>query len=325
MKSSDKYFLNLDLLDRKILNCLDHNARISFSELARKIGHGRDIAEYRVSRLIDRKVIRNFSLIVNPYKFGFTIYKTYLRFKNDKAKINQFISDLKKDKQVFWIVKCDGEWDLIFSIAARSVYEFHSLQGKLLQSVADILISSQVYTVVYFKIYRSKYLLEGGTHWFDVGGETEFNSLDRLEEDIMKLLSENARYPVNEMARLLSVSPAKVQSRIKKLEDNKLILGYSTAIDPQALGLTQFKTQLHLNDFNKTGEQKLELYCNKHPYITCYVMQVGSCRSEIELHAPSYAAYLEIINNIRESFPQLINNTSTLLMNTEYIKWMVMG
>ena len=316
--------IKIDKLDRKILYYLDHDGRISFSALARKVNRGRDVVEYRVSRLRDNNIIKKFNLVVNPYKFGLTIYKTYIRFKNNKAKIQKLISDLKKEKNVFWIVKCDGEWDLIFSIAARSVYEFHRKQGELLQEVADIIISSQVYTVVYFKIYRNKYLLDSGTHWFDVGGEAEFNKLDSLETEIMMLLSENARYSVNEISRFLNTTPAMVQNRISKLENQKLILGYKAVIDAEALGLTHFKTQLFLNDFNKKEEAKLEAFCNKHPYIICYIMQVGACRSEIEILAPNYAVYLEIIDKLREEFPRLIQNISTILMNDEIIKWMVL-
>jgi DNA-binding Lrp family transcriptional regulator len=303
---------------------LDHGGRSSCSQLAKKLRRGRDTVEYRLDRLVDRGIVRGFRAVINPYMLGLTLHKTYLRLANDKARIRRFVERLKKEPRVFWIAACDGQWDLIVSIAASSAYEFHTIQGRLLSEIADILIASHVYVVVTFRAYRLKYLFESGTHWFEIGGRPERRVLDPVESSLIGLLSKNGRAPISELARELSTSHAVIQNRIERLEKDKVIIGYQADIDLEVLGITQFKTQLFLNDYNSEEEEKLQAYCNQHPAITCYIWQIGDCRSELEMHVESYAQYNEIIDNLRERFPRLIRNTTSLLMHTDYLKWMVL-
>lgn len=108
------------------------------------------------------------------------------------------------------------------------------------------------------------------------------------------------------------------------MENDKIILGYQAQVDLDLLGITQFKTQLYLNDYNIEEERRLEEFCNKHPNITCYIRQIGECRAEIESHVRDYPEYNSLIDDIREKFPKLICNTNSMLMHTEYLNWMVM-
>jgi predicted transcriptional regulator len=74
MEYSKKLQKQLDKLDRQILFELDCNSRISFSDLAKKVRNGRDTVEYRVSRLIERQIIRSFTVAINHYRLGFQVY-----------------------------------------------------------------------------------------------------------------------------------------------------------------------------------------------------------------------------------------------------------
>lgn len=314
---------DIDLIDRKLLYYFDHGGRLSCSEIARKLRRGRDTIEYRLERLIDRKIITGFRAVVNPACFGLTLFKTYIRLASHKARVKDLIAKLKKEPRVFWIVECDGSCDLIISIAANSAFEFHEIQGRVLAEISDILVSSEVFVVVGFKVFRLKYLHEMGTHWYEVGGRPRTPNLDQVEIKLLKLLSQRGRDSISELARKLDVSSSVVVARMQKLESEKIILGYQAQIDLDRLGITQFKTQLYLNDYNVEEELRLEEYCNKHSHITCYIRQIGECRAEIESHVTNYPDYNKLIDGLRERFPKLIRNTNSMLMHTEYLNWMV--
>ncbi len=51
--------------------------------------------------------------------------------------------------------------------------------------------------------------------------------LDDLDQQLLDCLQRNARASVSELSRQLSVSRATVQMRIRRLEDAKVILGYT--------------------------------------------------------------------------------------------------
>jgi len=61
----------LDLKDRKILYELDINSRQSFSQLGKKVGLHKDVVAYRVKKLQEKGIIKNFYTELNGYKFGY--------------------------------------------------------------------------------------------------------------------------------------------------------------------------------------------------------------------------------------------------------------
>ncbi len=61
--------------------------------------------------------------------------------------------------------------------------------------------------------------------------------LDQTDLKILKLLQRNARIPNAEIARKLKIAPSATLNRIRRLEEEKIILGYETKVDPISLGL----------------------------------------------------------------------------------------
>ncbi len=120
--------VKLDRLDRKILLSLDHNSRISLSDLSRQLRLGRDIVSYRIDRLRREGVIKAFVATVNPYRIGFSIFKTYLRLNADRSRTGAMMRVLKSHKSVLWQARSDGTWDLMLAIVARSPVEAYELQ-----------------------------------------------------------------------------------------------------------------------------------------------------------------------------------------------------
>lgn len=60
-------------------------------------------------------------------------------------------------------------------------------------------------------------------------------TLDSTDLRILQLMQENARIPNVDMAKRLDMAPSAVLERVKKLEQKKVILHYTTSIDPGAV------------------------------------------------------------------------------------------
>ena len=61
--------------------------------------------------------------------------------------------------------------------------------------------------------------------------------LDETDGLILQSLVDDARTSTAEIARKVGLSPPSVAERIKRLEEAGIITGYTTTIDPRALGL----------------------------------------------------------------------------------------
>ena len=61
--------------------------------------------------------------------------------------------------------------------------------------------------------------------------------LDDIDKKIITLLQQNARIPNAEIARQIGMAPSAILERIRKLEEQGVILGYEAKLNPKALGL----------------------------------------------------------------------------------------
>ncbi len=89
------YAVRVDTLDRKLLYELDSDSRQSLSQLARVLREGRDRVSYRVERLVREGVIRQFTVVINPYRLGYTLYKTYLKVSKQRGRYEGLIKLLR--------------------------------------------------------------------------------------------------------------------------------------------------------------------------------------------------------------------------------------
>lgn len=313
--------MKLDTIDKKILYYLDHGGNLNHSNLARKIKRGRDIVEYRVKRLEENNIITGYKAVIDPYAFGFTLYKAYLKLSATKDELNTIIKNLKKEKSIFWIAECSGSVDLIFSIAAKNPISYYNIQARIFNSFKELLISWNMYTIVEFKFFRLKYLFEQGTHSLDFGNINQNITLKEIDIKILKSLTKNSKFKLIDYANKFSISVDTIKKHIATLEKNKLILGYQAQINLKALDITHFKAQIFVDNFDLEEELRLKKYCSEHKYITQYILQIGNCRIEIEIHAKNYEHYNEVISELRVKFRKLIKNVETIILSRESFNW----
>ncbi|SDE99564.1 Lrp/AsnC family transcriptional regulator [Terriglobus roseus] len=61
--------------------------------------------------------------------------------------------------------------------------------------------------------------------------------VDTINRDILAELQTNARIPFAELGRRVGLSTPAVIERVKRLEENQIILGYRAIVDPAKVGL----------------------------------------------------------------------------------------
>ncbi len=60
---------------------------------------------------------------------------------------------------------------------------------------------------------------------------------DDLDQKILRLLQRNGKLTYEEIGKIVDRSPSTIRDRIKKLEDNKTILGYSAIVNQERMGI----------------------------------------------------------------------------------------
>ncbi len=140
---------------------------------------------------------------------------------------------------------------------------------------------------------------------------------DNLDLTILKALSSNARTPYLEIAREFGVSGAAVHQRVQRLMANKVIIGTSCTLSPEALGFTTVAyVGLNLQpeaDFDKVLESLREF-----PEVTECHLVTGPYDLLIRLEAHDNNHLFELVQ--KSLRPLGIASTETMLSFREEFK-----
>lgn len=94
----------MDKKDERILVELLLNSRISFKQLGKKTGVSREVATYRVKKLVEEKIITDFYPIINIQSLGFFRNGCLIQLKNiDLKREKEFLLSLVKHPFITYI------------------------------------------------------------------------------------------------------------------------------------------------------------------------------------------------------------------------------
>lgn len=100
-------FKNLDEIDRKILNALSENGRLSNAELGRLLNLTRAAVRERINQLIEHGIIDRFTIVVNPLKAG-KMVSMYFNIQVEWNKIDTIAEQLFADQEITNVYQMSG-------------------------------------------------------------------------------------------------------------------------------------------------------------------------------------------------------------------------
>lgn len=136
-----KKISQIDECDRKILNILSDNSRAKLLYIAREIRLSVPSTKARIDRLVADEVITKFTIQVDTEKTGMPIgVHARIKLKNiTEEKQDEFINNLKKNKNVIDIFSIIGDVDLLLVIIARDSTDMNRILFKIRHEFTDLI------------------------------------------------------------------------------------------------------------------------------------------------------------------------------------------
>lgn len=313
MVEINKYVL--DKADRKLLAELDKNCRTPSTVLARKIGKSRQAVEYRINQLVKKGIITGFHTAINPHKMGYKAYKIYVKLKNIPEEKNRLFKYLRELGRVYWMGECSGSWDLIFSLFAKTDYEFYELKNQFMSKFNKIIINQEEGILVDVKQYSKMYFTNQIAEPTMFAGGIVNNKLDEKDYVILGHIVNNGRISLTELAKKVKSTEIIIKNRIKKLKENGIIIQYRIGVDLNKLGLELYKAILRIERYTKEDEKRLLSYISNLPNIQYFIRNISQI--EPELVVSNFQEYHKIIEDIKKEFPEVIRTVDSVLMITD--------
>ena len=130
----------IDDLDLTILSELSADASISVPKLSQKIKVNPSVVYSRIKRLVTRKLIQRFTIVVNDIELGFQV-KALVGINMDSKKRDGVIDALFKIEGVREIAEVTGRFDILVTLYARSLDEMHRIVSENIGKIDGILSS----------------------------------------------------------------------------------------------------------------------------------------------------------------------------------------
>lgn len=310
-------YAQLDLKDRKILYQLDINARQSASEIGRKVGLDKQVVAYRINKLVQAGVIQKFYAVYDTSKLGYTTHKLFLRLQNTTIeKQNEIIKFINDHSHVQFFISCDGMFDLVFNILAKSAIELYEIIKEIENQYGAYIAEKEMIIMVFSSFFFRDYFIGKSTKEMRkpmyFGSKSEDIEIDNVNKKILYYLGLDARIPTIQVARKINLSADAVSSRIKKMEKAQIIHNYILLPNFSILNQTSYKVLFSLHNLTNEKEGMLFQYCKMQSNIWFHSKSLGRWDLEINMDVDDANQFRTIMMEIKSQFSEIIKEYNTL-------------
>ncbi|MEK6825322.1 MAG: Lrp/AsnC family transcriptional regulator [Nanoarchaeota archaeon] len=295
--------MKIDVKDRKILYELDKNARISYSEISKRVRLSKNSVIERIKKLEGQNIILSYNGLININQIGYSTYDVYLKFQNTTPKKEEEIINLMmKNKRVWFVGKLEGSVNLVLLISTKTPEEFYEIWDSIYRKIRKNVKVVRIAILLEYHHFTKDYLLgrDSSQRKVEKIGKKEYVEVDATDMHIMKILSHNARISFLELSIRLNISPKTVRNRIRRLEKDNVILGYKTNLNFQLLGYEYYKVFLTLN--NLEIREALYGWILRNPHVVYFDKFLNGADFEFDIEIGSFKEFVKILDDLKRDF-----------------------
>lgn len=132
--------MNIDSIDKKILEILQDNGRLTNSDLAKAVDKSPPPTAERVKKLEKNGYIKKYVAIVDPAKVGITCF-TYVEVtlvRHGKDAVERFMSSIVEIEEVLECHHITGDADFLLKVATKDIPTYEQFIIQTLTALPDV-------------------------------------------------------------------------------------------------------------------------------------------------------------------------------------------
>lgn len=303
--------MTLTELDKKILFELDKDGRASFSDIARALQTTPQVIKYHYDQLIDNEIISKFWAFIDYDRVGYSFFWGYWMKFAAMSKENEeiMLEDLRMNKFIPIVMRCDGYSDLFIAIIARDVFHHNEILQGVFEKYGSYVTMSDIVVGLGFIKFPRTYLV--GTENQEKikalsGGSTETVKLFELDKKMLSLLQIDGRMDFTKMGKILSESSGLIQKHYHKLEKSNVISKITYTLNHAKLGMVFYRVLFKILQFDPIRVKELYSFCEKHPHIVNYVKVMGNWQLMLDIEIEDRTRLRDLLRELKMSFHDII-------------------
>lgn len=136
--------VELDSFDRKILDVLQRDGRITITDLAQRVGLSKTPCQVRLRRLVDTGVITGFRATVDPAKLGLDyIAFTEVKLSDTREQaLNEFNQAVRRIAEVEECHMMASSFDYLLKVRTADIRRYRIVLGEKISSLPHVASTS---------------------------------------------------------------------------------------------------------------------------------------------------------------------------------------
>jgi len=127
----------IDSLDLQILSELSNDASISVPRLSKKIDVNSSVVYSRIKRLVKKKLIERFTIVVNHSELGYDV-KALTGINMNSKKRDHIIEELFKIDGISEVAEVTGRFDILVTMYSKSLDQMHKMVSERIGRIEGI-------------------------------------------------------------------------------------------------------------------------------------------------------------------------------------------
>jgi Lrp/AsnC family leucine-responsive transcriptional regulator len=111
--------MQIDELNKKILKCLQTNARLSNAEIGRQVGISSPAVSERIKKMEDLGVIEGYKTVVSPFEIGYQL-KAIVTLRAFMGKLKPFLEKVKTFDEVVNCYRITGDENIVMEVVLKN-------------------------------------------------------------------------------------------------------------------------------------------------------------------------------------------------------------
>jgi len=305
-----------DSKDLKIIEVLADQGKLSYAEIGHLVHLSKDRVKARLMNLVDNKIILSFMPLINYNLLGYELFHVFIKFGSLVKKMDSFIQGLMNNGFIVSVTRVIGEFDFELQILAKDTKELYSIINPLLLFVKKNVTRTTILNSLSYHIYTMQIKKSHKTYKPLTFPRLKIHrTLDKIDFQLLKKLSVNARESFVNLASSMKTSPENIRYRLKKLTESGLISSFHARTSKHALGLNTYIFLLDVfQELTQQDIRFLNILENVYYVKSC----VGQWNVIINFYAKDNDQLAKTLWIIRNNFKDKLNSYELLILLNRY-------
>lgn len=143
--------------------------------------------------------------------------------------------------------------------------------------------------------------------------------LEDMAKNVLKELYYNSRENIASIADKYHTTVDIVRNRMRKLEEQKIIVRYTIQINYQKIGYELYKAFIYLRSFSKENVKAILKYAEQSDKIINIVKQIAPWDIEFIIFANNFQDYNQVVGEFTKQFSNSIKKVESATMSEDII------